>query len=227
MDDINKTTPQDIAYATTKAVVGSIPFVGAAASELLGLIVAPPLEKRRNKFLTEIGQRLKDLEEAKRLDLSSLTENQQFVDTVLQATTYALKTSDEEKLTAFKNAILNTALNESPDKTISQIFLTLIDNFTTWHIRILHLFNNPQEWFKANNRTFPNYMSAGLNAVVTEAYPELKGQSELVNIIWGDLRRAGLHNSGDLGAMMTASGLLSQRTTEMGRQFLRFIQDKE
>lgn len=227
MDDINKTTPQDIAYATTKAVVGSIPFVGAAASELLGLIVAPPLEKRRNKFLTEIGQRLKDLEEAKRLDLNSLTENQQFVDTVLQATTYALKTSDEEKLAAFKNAILNTALNESPDKTISQIFLTLIDNFTTWHIRILHLFNNPQEWFKINNRTFPNYMSAGLNAVVTEAYPELKGQSELVNIIWGDLRRVGLHNSGDLGAMMTASGLLSQRTTEMGRQFLRFIQDKE
>lgn len=227
MSDINKTTPQDIAYATTKAVVGSIPFVGAAASELLGLIVTPPLEKRRNKFLTDIGQRLKELEEAKRLDLNSLAENDQFVDTVLQATTYALKTSDDEKLTAFKNAILNTALNESPDKTISQIFLTLIDNFTTWHIRILYLFNDPEDWFKVNNRTFPNYMAAGLSSVVTEAYPELKGQSDLVNIIWADLKRAGLHNSGDLGAVMTASGLLAQRTTDMGRKFLRFIQETE
>ena len=153
MDDINRTTTQDIAYATTKAVVGSIPFVGAAAGELLGLIVASPLEKRRNKFLTEIGQRLKDLEEAKRLDLSSLTGNQQFIDTVLQATTYALKTSEEEKLSAFKNAILNTALNESPDKTISQIFLTLIDNFTIWHIRILYFSNDPEDWFKKHNRS--------------------------------------------------------------------------
>ena len=105
MDDINKTTGQDIAYAKAKAIVGSIPIAGAAAGELLGLLVAPPLEKRKTKLLTKIGQRLKDLEEAKRLDINGLAENQRFIDTVLQATTYALKTSDNEKIEAFKNAI--------------------------------------------------------------------------------------------------------------------------
>jgi len=225
MDDINKTTGQDIAYATAKAIVGSIPIAGAAAGELLGLLVAPPIEKRKTKLLTEIGQRLKDLEEAKRLDINGLAENQRFIDTVLQATTYALKTSDNEKIEAFKNAIINTALNEAPDKTISQIFLNLIDSFTTWHIKLLHLFNDPEGWFKTNNRPTPNYVAAGLNSIVTDAYPELKGHGDLVNIIWADLKRAGLHNSGELGAVMKGSGLLQQRTTEMGKKFLNYIQE--
>jgi hypothetical protein len=227
MDDINKTTPDDIIYASVKGGVGSLPIVGAIASELLGLIVAPPLEKRRNRLLTEIGQRLRDLEKAKRLDISSLTGNQLFIDTVLQATSYALKTSDEAKVTAFKNAIINTALNDSAEDTTGQIFLNLIDSFTTWHIRILYLFNDPEEWFKKNGRPTPSYMSGGLNSVVTHAYPALKGQSELANIIWADLRGAGLHNSGDLGVMMTGSGLLAQRTTDMGKRFLKYIQDDE
>jgi len=148
MADINKTTSKDVAYATAKAVLGSVPIVGAAASELLGLIVTPPIEKRREEWMTEVGQKLKDLEEESKIDITSLTENQQFVDTVLQATTFALKTSDKEKIAAFKNAIINTALGDAPNLTISQIFLNLIDNFTTWHIKVLHLFDNPTEWFK-------------------------------------------------------------------------------
>ncbi|MCX6233479.1 MAG: hypothetical protein NT175_01965 [Bacteroidetes bacterium] len=223
MTDINKITSKDIAYTTAKAAIGSIPIVGAAASELLGLIVAPPLEKRRAKWMTEIGQKLKDLEEVKRIDIQSLTENQQFIDTVLQATSFALKTSDEEKILAFRNAIINTALCDAPDFTMSQIFLNLIDSFTTWHIKILYLFDNPTEWFKNNNKTLPNYSSAGLIEVVTEAFPTLRGQNELLNLIWSDLKRAGLHNSGDLEAMMTGSGLLAQRTTDLGKRFLKFI----
>lgn len=225
MKDINKTTKQDVAYAAARAIVGSIPLAGAAASELLGLIVTNPLEKRRSELLTDIGERLKNLEEVKQLDIASLSENQQFIDTVLQATTYALKTSENEKIEAFKNAIINTALNHAPDKTVSQIFLNLIDNFTAWHIKILHLFNNPEGWFKTNNRPIPNYMMSSLNSVVSDAYPELTGHGELLNIIWADLKRAGLHNSGDLATMMSGNGLLSPRTTEMGKKFLNYIQE--
>jgi hypothetical protein len=225
MEDVNKTTPQDIAYATVKAAVGSVPIVGSAASEILGLIVAPPLEKRRNKLMTEIGQRLKDLEDVKRINLNDLSENQQFIDTVLQATTMALKTNDIEKIKAFKNAIINTALNETPNETLTQIFLNLIDNFTSWHIRILYLFNDPQDWFKVNNKSLPNFMAAPLSVVVMEAYPELKGRSELLNIIWGDLKRAGLHDTGELGATMSGGLLLTPRTTEIGRQFLKYIHE--
>lgn len=224
---LEKTTPRDIAYSAARAAVGSVPVVGAAASELLGLIVASPLEKKRSKFLIEIGERLKELEESKRIDISSLSENEHFVDTVAQATVHALKTSEEEKIRAFRNSIINTALKYSPDKTFSHIFLNLIDAFTVWHIRILKLFNDPEEWFKVHKKNFPGYLSSGLSSVVTEAYPELKGQRELLDIIWKDLERANLHNSGSLNTMMTSSGLLSPRTTELGRKFLEFIEEKQ
>ncbi|HEY5370509.1 MAG TPA: hypothetical protein VIJ75_16110 [Hanamia sp.] len=223
MADINKTTSKDVAYATAKAVLGSVPIVGAAASELLGLIVTPPIEKRREEWMTEVGQKLKDLEEESKIDITSLTENQQFIDTVLQATTFALKTSDKEKIAAFKNAIINTALGDAPNLTISQIFLNLIDNFTTWHIKVLHLFDNPTEWFRINNKSLPNYMAASLTSVVIDAFPTLKGQGELLNLIWFDLKRAGLHNTSDLGTTMSGNGLLAERTTDLGKQFLKYI----
>src|SRR5690242_5293815 len=111
-----KATKQDITYAAIKAVVGSIPLAGAAASELLSLIVASPLEKRREKLLLEIGEKLKELETSQKVNLEELQSNEQFIDIVLQATTLALKTSEREKIEAFKSAILNTAAGEAPEK---------------------------------------------------------------------------------------------------------------
>ena len=55
------------------------------------------------------GNNLK-LKENSKIDLSKLADNEQFIDTVLVATALALKTSEKEKIKAFKNVILNTAL---------------------------------------------------------------------------------------------------------------------
>jgi hypothetical protein len=223
LKEVNKVTGKDIAYATAKAVAGSIPIAGAAAAELLGLIVTPPLEKRRDDWMKEIGERLRGLENSGVIDLQTLSNNPKFIDAVLQATSFALKTSDQEKISAFQNAIVNTAIGEAPDQTVSQIFLNLIDNFTSWHVKILHLFDDPAEWFKNQNKSLPNYMAAGLTNVVTEAFPILKNQSELLDLIWSDLKRAGLHNSGSLNTMMSGSGLLASRITPLGKSFLRYI----
>jgi hypothetical protein len=53
MSDINKPSSGDYAYAAAKAGLGSIPIIGAAASELLGFIITTPLEKRRQKWMLE------------------------------------------------------------------------------------------------------------------------------------------------------------------------------
>lgn len=63
MSDINKTTKGDIIYATVKAGLGSIPVLGSAATELFGLVVTPPLDKRRQEWMNEVAERLKELEE--------------------------------------------------------------------------------------------------------------------------------------------------------------------
>ncbi len=78
-----------------KAGLGSIPLAGALASELFGLIVTPPIEKRRADLLNDITERLLELENRKVIQLDKLSENDQFIDIVLEASTLALRTSQK------------------------------------------------------------------------------------------------------------------------------------
>jgi hypothetical protein len=220
---MKKETKDDISYSIAKAALGSIPIVGAAASELLQLLVTPPLEKRRNEWMIEVGEKLKQLEQKEELDLTKLASNDVFIDVVLQTTQLALLTSEKEKIQYFKNVILNSAVEENPNITEVHIFLNFISTFTVWHIKILKLFDNPEDWFKKNGKSMPSYMAAGLSNVLEEAYPELTGKRDLYDLIWDDLSRAGLHKTSGLHTTMTGSGLMVQRTTPFGKEFLEFI----
>lgn len=220
---MKKETKDDISYSVAKAALGSIPIVGAAASELLQLLVTPPLEKRRNEWMIEVGEKLKQLEQKEELDLTKLASNDVFIDVVLQTTQLALLTSEKEKIQYFKNVILNSAVEENPNITKVHIFLNFISTFTVWHIKILKLFDNPEDWFNKNGKSMPSYMAAGLSNVLEEAYPELTGKRDLYDLIWDDLSRAGLHKTSGLHTTMTGSGLMIQRTTPFGKEFLEFI----
>lgn len=224
---MNKDKLKDIGYTITKAGLGSIPIAGAVASELLSLIVASPLEKRRDKWMIDIGERLKELEQKGKIDLTTLQDNPIFIDTVLQTTQLAIRTSEKEKINIFQNVLINCALGEAPDQSEIQIFLYLIESYTVWHIKILKLFDNPTEWFNKHKLTLPNFMGAGLSSVLEIAFPELVGRNDFYNIIWNDLSRAGLHNSGALQTIMSSNGLMANRTTDFGKRFLDFIQMKE
>lgn len=224
---MDKDKKKDIAYSIVKAGVGSVPIVGAAASEILNLLVTPPLEKRRNEWMENIGERIKELENKKGIEIESLQDNDIFLDVVLQTTQQALKTSEQEKLDYYKNAILNTAIGEHPELAEIQIFLNLISEYTVWHIKILKLFDNPTDWFEKNNLSIPNFMSAGLSSILEIAFPELKGRKDFYDLIWDDLHRAGLHKTGGLHAMMTGSGLMVSRTSEFGKKFLDFLSENQ
>jgi len=227
MKETNGTTGKDIAHSLAKGVLGAIPVVGSLAAEVFGLLVTPPLDKRRAEWMNEVAQKLKDLEERKEIDFEELQNNEQFIDVVLQATSYALKTSEKEKIKLFQNAIINTAIGEAPDKTISQIFLNQLDSFTVWHTKILKFIDNPRMWFQKANKTPPDYIAGSLSNFLFEAYPELKDQSEIFNLIWNDLKMAGFHGTGDPGTIMSGEGALSKRTSSLGKKFLDFISNYE
>lgn len=226
-DKVNKTTKKDIAHSLAKGGLGAIPVIGSLASEIFGLIVTPPLDKRRAEWMNEVAEKLKELESKQEIDFNELKENKQFIDVVLQATTFALKTSEKKKIECFRNAILNTAIGNSPDKTKSQIFLNQLDKFTTWHIVILDFIDSPNEWFKKMGRTPPSLMMGSLHSVIIDAFPGLKGQDELLDIIWSDIESTGFHKSGSLKTMMSGSGIFSTRTTKLGKEFINFITNDE
>lgn len=224
-DNINKNTVGDLTHSIVKGGFGTIPIIGSLASEIFGLIVTPPLEKRRVEWMNEVADKLKELESNQKINFNELAENDQFIDIVLQATTFALKTSERKKIDCFRNAILNTATGESPDKIKSQIFLNQLDKFTVWHIIVLAFIDSPRNWFKKNGKTPPNYISGSIYTLIIEAFPDLRNQDELLDIIWDDLKLTGFHKTGSLKTMMTGDGVLSDRTTTFGKEFLNFIKN--
>ena len=111
----------------------------------------------------------------------------------------------------------------APEEDLQMIFLGYIDSLTTWHIRILKLFDNPTEWFRQNGKKFPEVLFGGLENVLTSAYPELRGQRGFFDQIFKDLYDRGLINTESLHVTMTGSGLTAQRTSDIGKAFIGFI----
>lgn len=216
-------TTGDLVHATVKAVLGSIPLLGAAAAELFGLVVAPPLEKRRSAWMREVGEALSRAHAERAIDLERAANDDTFLDTALQASQLALRNHQEEKIQALRNAVVNAAASQAPSASLQQFFLRLVDEFTVWHLRLLKLFQSPEAWFTEHGMPWPNLYMGGLSHVVESAFPELRGQRDIYDQFWRDLYLRGMVSTEHLHTTMTGGGLASKRTTELADQFLRFI----
>jgi hypothetical protein len=65
-----------------------------------------------------------------------------FFSAFAQATQAAIKTHQQEKLEALRNAVLNVAVGNAPSEDLQCIFLNLIDSFTSKHMQILSFFTD-------------------------------------------------------------------------------------
>ena len=221
--EVPEATHEDRLHTLATAGIASIPIVGAAASELFTAILASPLEKRRVAWMNDVAERLKELDERGELKLEDLQDNEAFITTVMQASQAAIRNHQSEKREALRNAVLNAALPHAPEESLQQYFITLIDTFTVEHIRLLDFFKDPQIWFQRNNIAPPQFLSAGLESVITSAWPELKNQYEFLNAVLEELKGKGFFLGGGLRITMDKHGLFEKRTTKMGDSFLKFI----
>lgn len=198
----------DVVYAAIKGGVSGIPIpvIPGVAAEIIGLVLAPPLAKRRDAWFESLGERLKAVEA--RLEL--LGENQAFVTTALQATQIAVRTHQEEKLDALRNAVVNSATNPGPEDDVRSMFLTLVDGFTPTHLRILKYF---QDRNSLGERTVQRM---------------IREETALTNLMVEELARDGLlrdqrpyaARGRDTGeSLLTFGWTLSP----LGSQFLQFI----
>ena len=215
----------DAAHAVARSGLGTIPIAGTAAVELLNALVTPPLERRRQQWMESIGEGLRRLEDKRNVDLEALRDNDQFIDIAMQASQAAIRTAQEEKLQALRNALLNSALPNPPEETLQQMFINFIDTLSVWHIRLLGLFQGPEQWAQRSGRTFPDLSMGGLATLVESAFPDLRGRRDLYDQIGKDLAFRGLAQTDNLHVTMTGHGLMQKRTTQMGDAFLSFIQD--
>jgi hypothetical protein len=213
---------KDYALAAAKAAVGSIPVAGAALNELLSILVTPSLDKRKSEWMEEVGQGLRDIE-SKLSSLAELQSKESFVDIAVEASRIAISTSQEEIRNALKNAVLNAAVSESVDEAKQKLFLHFLDTFTEWHIRFLKLFDDPESYMREHRITLGNLYMGGITNLLDAAFPQLKGEEEFSEAIWNDIYSRKIFNTSSIHGTMSMSGIVSKRTTNLGKEFLVFI----
>lgn len=211
-----KQSKGDLVHAATKAGLSAIPVLGGAAAELFQLVIQPPLERRRTEWMAAIGEKLQNLED-NGLKLERLAENEEFITAAMHASNIALRTHQQEKLDALRNAVLNVAVGQAPDAALQHMFFRWIDSLSPLHLRMLKFFQapNPQ----------PGLSMGGLSSVLEHNMPELRGQRHIYDQVWKDLYANGLVNTDSLHVMMSGNGLVQKRTSELGDAFIRFIAD--
>lgn len=202
--------------------MAAIPIVGGPLATLSELFDGP-LTRRRQRWFEELSKAQSELE--RRVDELSkpLDQNEEFITAALNASQIATRTHQQEKLDALRNAVKNSALRHAPDENLQLMFLRFVDEFTPLHLRVLAVFDNPREWVADTGRGFQISMG-GLGTVITHCVPELAHNNDLSIQIYRDLQNRGLLEQGTgLNVSMTQEGLLSRRTSSLGKEFLKFI----
>lgn len=220
--EVPKPTGKDAIHAAGRGFLGMIPFVGSGAAEVFSWFVKEPLERRRDEWMEEVGEQLRRLADQFGIDLAELQKNDAFVDTVMQATHIAMRNRHADKRAALRNAILNSGLPDAPEESLRQMFLHWVDVLTPWHLKVLTLFHDPRKAWKAGR-----LMVCGLSQVLETVAPELGGKREFYDQVWRELWSAGLVDTESLHGMMSGDGALQRRTSDLGRDFLRFIAEPQ
>lgn len=212
---------KEVGYAIAKGSVGSIPLAGGVLSELFGLAFSEPASQRREQVLLEMDNRLKILEEDG-YDIEKLGESEEFLTVAMQAYNIALRTHQSIKRRALMNAMSNTP-RLPIDENIKLMYLTYIDEFNEWHLKILSFLDSPSSFFNESNK--PNFHMAGKSDLLIKAFPELSDNRTFYDRIVDDLHNRGLIVYDSLHVTMSEQGLWQSGTSKFGKQFLNFISE--
>lgn len=220
-----KVTKGDIVHSIVKAGLGAVPKYGSFLAEIFDRVITPPLTKRREKLIEDMGIAITTLESQFSISPEKLQENDVFIDTVLEAMQIALRTSSERKREALRNAVLNSALSTSPDESLQKIFLTFVDTFTDWHLKFMDVFYDPKEYLAKYGKNLSAFSTGSISTLIYDAFPELKGKNDFCELVLSDLYSNKLVGISKFHGNMTVDGLLEKHTTDIGGLFLNFIRE--
>lgn len=105
---------------------------------------------------------------------------------------------------------------------MKQIFVGAVDRLTEKHLQFLKLLQDPE----AVRRKFADpdmRLPWSLSTVLDSVYEPLVGPRNIKELIWADLQAIGFCSVSEPGVVKSADA--PKRITELGLQFLAFIED--
>jgi hypothetical protein len=186
-------------------------MIGGPSVELFAAIFASPMEKRRDRWIAELYGRLIVLEQS----LEDLANNEVLISAFIQSSQVAMKTHQQEKLDALRNAVVNVALDIDIDESIQQWCISQIEFFTPTHIRLLVFLDNPEEFMRLR---YPNLSATNaFSSEPEDIFPGLGNSVEFYNQVYQDLQSLGLLKLPN--PKPTARERLTERQVEGDRQY--------
>ena len=204
------------------AGVAAVPLAGGPAVELIDLVLQPVIHRRRDKWLGHLGSAVDELR-ANAGDIRTLANNDLLITVILNATAAAMRTHEEEKLRALRNAVVNSALALGPDEHTEMMFVRFVDEFTALHLQLLAYLRVPGTWFTAHDLARPDPSVAPRSLLLEAAFPELHGRADLYKQLLAELDARGLCQASVLSGMVSAQRQWDPATTPLGNAFLDFI----
>jgi hypothetical protein len=219
----------DIARDVGRAAASVVPVVGGPLQVLLEAVIGAPLEKRKAQWLEQLAEVIEKLQRrVEGLTPEKLAQDDAFVTVAVQATQAAVRNHQREKLEALRNAVLNTAIDRTTAEDEKIMLVRLIDQLTTWHLRVLAVLDEPVRWMERHNVQNPRWGMGAVSHVLEHCLPELRGQADTYQQIVRDLQADGLIQQGQfLNVTMTGDGMVAGRTTERGKRFIGFITEPQ
>jgi hypothetical protein len=211
-------TESDTLQVLARAGLAIIPGLGGAITEVLSLVLAPAVERRRHEWFKELAEVVDRLEaKIEGFKVEDLAKNEAFASATIQASLIAFRTHQQEKRKMLRNALVNIGLGKCPDEDIQHIYLRLIDEFTPSHVKILHFLWEGVSQVAAANETLLR-QGKTYREVLDQLEPEFRGKGDLVQQVLTDLNRRGL-------STLQAANLVfpQQVITNQGIAFLQFV----
>jgi len=221
-----KSTTRELVEAGVEGAAGMVPIVGSPIAVAFAVAMGWTYNKRMTQWLEDLASAVDDLHSRmdEPLSFDDLADDPIFTDAVVNATRAAQATHREEKLSALRNAVLNSVLVGAPEIDEQARFFRLIEEFTPAHLTLIQYLSSPNDWFDAHGIDKPQFMSGSRAHLLEVGVPQFAGKADWYNLLAGDLNRASLTIAG-LGGMVTGGGMWDPLLSPLGQRFLRFIQD--
>lgn len=206
------------------AGVAAIPYVGGSVQILADAVIVPSLTKRRDRWLTKLGEVVNELQERDPdFDPSSLAGDEAFVTAVADASRIAMGTHLEAKLDLLKNCLVSMAVESERDEFMDLQMFRFVDDLTPEHFTVLQYLASPGAWFDAKGLTRPNLSMGSPSSLMRQAQLPVSGAA--LDIVLRDLNDRGLVDTGSLGTTMTGTGVWADRITPLGSELLAFVRN--
>lgn len=222
-----KRKTSDIIHSVVKTSL-SVCTVGIGG-ELFSWLVTPSLEKRRDKWVESIAQRLEGLEKkVKGFKIENLCENESFISTLMHASQAAIRSHQKQKLEALQNTVLNAAMPNALEEDLQLMFLNFVDSFTLLHLRMLKILNDYKARRPQNRHTGVRieFVLKSEQSTVLPGHkvcPDLWERKKYYNQALIDLRIRGLAEIRMTDQADFLEKIVYAQPTELGKEFLNFI----